>query len=105
MTTTVDVVVAGTGVAGLSAALTAHAHGLSVLVVERASRIGGSSALSGGGIWVPGNRFMFADGDHDTADAALEYMETVIGDLPPASTRVRKQAFVRDVPLVIAFLE
>ena len=50
----VDVLVIGSGGGGMTAALAAHACGLDTLVVEKGSHFGGSTALSGGGIWVPG---------------------------------------------------
>ena len=50
----VDVLVVGSGGGGMTAALTANAEGLDALVVEKSSHFGGSTALSGGGIWVPG---------------------------------------------------
>ena len=102
---TTDVVAIGTGTAGLGAALTAKANGLEVIVLEAAALVGGSSMLAGGGMWIPANRFMLADGDHDSAEIALEYMQSLIGDLPPASTRARKEAFVRNAPLMVEFLE
>jgi len=100
-----DVVIVGSGAAGLGAALAAHAGGMSPLVLEAAKLVGGSSSLAGGGMWVPANHFMLTDGDHDTADRALEYMEALIGDDPPASSRARKEAFVRGVPKMIELLE
>ena len=54
MTHQVDVLVIGSGGGGMTAALAAHASGLETLVVEKSSHFGGSTALSGGGIWVPG---------------------------------------------------
>ena len=56
-------------------------------------------------MWVPANRFMLADGDHDSAELALEYMEHLIGDLPPASSRARKEAFVYNAPKMQEFYE
>ncbi len=50
----VDVLIVGSGGGGMAAALTAAASGLDVLVVEKSAHFGGSTALSGGGIWVPG---------------------------------------------------
>ena len=50
----VDVLVIGSGGGGMTAALAAQASGLETLVVEKSSHFGGSTALSGGGIWVPG---------------------------------------------------
>ena len=102
---TTDVVAIGSGAAGLGAALTAKANGLDVVVLEAGALIGGSTMLAGGGMWIPANRFMLADGDIDSAEIALEYLEALIGDLPPASSRARKEAFVRNAPLMVEFLE
>jgi succinate dehydrogenase/fumarate reductase flavoprotein subunit len=100
-----DVVAIGSGAAGLGAALAAHAGGMKTVVLEAAALVGGSSMLAGGGMWIPANHFMLADGDHDSAELALTYMEALIGDLPPASSRARKEAFVHTSPRMLAFLE
>ncbi|WP_324195805.1 FAD-dependent oxidoreductase, partial [Nocardia abscessus] len=50
-----DVVVVGSGAAGMTAALTAAYRGLSVTLIEKSRLFGGSTARSGGGIWVPNN--------------------------------------------------
>lgn len=102
---TTDVVAIGSGAAGLGAALTAHANGLSTIVLEAAELVGGSTMLAGGGMWVPANRWMLADGDHDSHEIALQYLEALIGDRPPYSTRARKEAFVHNVEPMIEFLE
>jgi len=103
--TTADVVVVGSGAAGLGAALVSHANGLTPVVLEAAALAGGSTMLAGGGMWVPANHFMLDDGDSDTAEQALDYMERLIGDLPPASTRARREAFVYGAPRMIEFFE
>lgn len=100
-----DVVVLGSGAAGLGAALTATELGLSVIVLEAQKLVGGSSALAGGGMWVPCNRFMADDGEPDSQEQALLYMQELIGDEPPASSRERKLAFLRNAPKTIEFLE
>ncbi|HEX9063537.1 MAG TPA: 3-oxosteroid 1-dehydrogenase [Streptosporangiaceae bacterium] len=74
-----DVVVAGSGAAGLTAALTAASRGLSVVVVEKDARFGGSTARSGGGLWVPGNSALGRAGVRDSAEAARRYLEFVAG--------------------------
>lgn len=66
--TRVDVLVAGSGGAGLTAALAAAIEGADVLLVERADRLGGTTALSGGRLWIPGNDL--SDGDQAAAGAA-----------------------------------
>ena len=65
-----DVVVTGSGGAGLTAAILAHDNDARVLVIERSDKVGGTTAVSGGGLWVPMNHYM---SDPDTRDAALAY--------------------------------
>jgi succinate dehydrogenase/fumarate reductase flavoprotein subunit len=74
-----DVVVAGSGSAGMSAAIVAAHHGLKVLLVEKTAVLGGTTAWSGGGCWVPANQFMSQVGLSDTKDAAREYVNAVVG--------------------------
>jgi 3-oxosteroid 1-dehydrogenase len=75
-----DVVVAGSGAAGMTAALTAAASGLSVVVIEKTERFGGSTARSGGGVWVPGNTVLKGAGVRDTPELARVYLAHVAGD-------------------------
>ena len=83
-----DVVVAGSGAAGLTAALTAASRGLSVIVVEKDASFGGSTARSGGGLWVPGNTVLRRAGVRDSPDQARRYLEFVAGDeVDPARQR------------------
>jgi len=76
-----DVVVVGSGAAGMVAALTAAHQGLSTVVVEKAPHYGGSTARSGGGVWVPNNEILKRDGVTDTPEAARTYLHTIIGDV------------------------
>lgn len=75
----VDVVVVGSGAGGLSAAVNAALLGLSVQVLEKTDRIGGSTAISGGVVWIADNRGMAQEGAPDTPGAARRYLEQVIG--------------------------
>ncbi len=79
-----DVVVVGSGAAGMVAALTAANQGLSTVVVEKAPHYGGSTARSGGGVWIPNNEILKRDGVKDTAESARTYLHTIIGDVVPA---------------------
>ena len=73
----VDVVVVGSGAAGLSAAVTAADEGAKVLVLEAAPVAGGATARSGGGYWIPNNRFMrekgLTDPRQDAVNRAQKY--------------------------------
>lgn len=73
----VDLLVMGSGAAGLTGALRAAALGLDVLVVEKSPVWGGSAAMSAGALWVPCNRPMRAAGLADDEDDALRYLKTV----------------------------
>lgn len=75
----VDLVVAGTGAAGCGAALAGVARGLRVAVVEKSERLGGATAASLGGLWVPENHIAAAEGLPDSLDAARRYMQFLSG--------------------------
>lgn len=94
---TYDVVVGGTGVAALAAAVTAADAGMTVIMLESTDRWGGSSSMSGGGLWLPNNPLMVRDRVSDSRDEALTYLEETIGDAGPATSRARKEAFVDGV--------
>ncbi len=79
----VDVLVVGSGAAGLSAAVTAAVHGASVMVAEKASVLGGTSAWSGGWLWIPCNPLARAEGIDEAADAPLTYLQHEMGEKPP----------------------
>jgi 3-oxosteroid 1-dehydrogenase len=66
-----DVVVLGTGAAGLTAALAATGEGASVGLFEKTERVGGTTALSGGVVWLPDNRYAAEAGVEDSRDQAL----------------------------------
>ncbi|MFE3194034.1 3-oxosteroid 1-dehydrogenase [Nocardia sp. NPDC059240] len=76
---TFDLIVVGSGAAGMAAALTAAHHGLSAVIVEKARHWGGSTARSGGGVWIPGNSVLRRDAPADDLEAARTYLEDIIG--------------------------
>ncbi len=96
----VDLLVAGTGAAALSAAIAGKEAGLSVLVVESEDRWGGTTSMSGGGLWMPNHPDMAKLGKTDSEANARLYMDTVIGEVGPASSPERRSAFLETVPEV-----
>ncbi|MDB5986342.1 MAG: FAD-binding protein [Nevskia sp.] len=80
---TVDIVVVGSGAGAMTAALRARHSGSEVLIVEKAARYGGTSATSGGGLWIPANHLMADCGIADSEADALRYMSALTGDDVP----------------------
>ena len=79
-----DIVVAGSGAAGMTAALAAAHLGASAVVLEKTEVFGGTTARSGGGIWAPGNVVLRRAGVVDTPELACAYLEHVTGGHVPA---------------------
>jgi 3-oxosteroid 1-dehydrogenase len=96
-----DVVVVGAGGAGMTAALAAAKHGLSTVLVEKSSYFGGSTARSGGGVWIPGNYALEAAGQEDTPEAAKLYLDSIVGDDVP---KVRRDTYIDRGPEVMDFI-
>lgn len=97
-----DIVVLGTGAAGLTAAITAHEFGARVAIIEKSDLVGGTSAWSGGQVWIPNNRQMAELGKTDTADAAFTYLMSMSnGLMDPELIRT----FVETGPEMVAFME
>lgn len=97
----VDLVVVGSGAGGLLAAVRAADAGLSVRVVEKAARVGGTSALSGGGIWVPCNHDQANAGVQDTMEDAFRYVRTCARGL---SSDDRILAYLESAPELASYL-
>ncbi|KIW76700.1 hypothetical protein Z517_09144 [Fonsecaea pedrosoi CBS 271.37] len=91
----VDFLIAGSGGAGLSAALKASRLGLVTLVVEGSKLWGGTTAYSAGGVWVPNNPLMREAGVEDSIETAMTYIQNVVGEPSPESTIAKRQAYVR----------
>lgn len=95
-----DVVVVGTGASGMSAAVTAAYEGLKVLVVEKAPVYGGTTARSGGWLWIPGTKLAKEQGIQEPAGAARAYLKH------EATTHfdgARVDAFIENGPKAIDF--
>jgi succinate dehydrogenase/fumarate reductase flavoprotein subunit len=95
-----DVLVIGSGASGMSAAITAAAHGLKVLVAEKQPQFGGTTARSGGWLWVPGTKLATALGIHEPAGAARTYLQHEAGTHFDAA---RVEAFLENGPKAIDF--
>ncbi len=98
--TAVDLLVVGSGT-GMAAALAAHELGLSVLFVEKSSYVGGSTARSGGALWLPASPVLDEANAGDTAERAGTYLDSVVaGSAPPQ----RSAAFVAQVSATVEML-
>jgi len=75
-----DVLVVGSGCAGMSAAVTAGHHGLNVLIVEKEPRFGGTTARSGGWLWIPGTSLARNWGIVESPDQARTYLRHEAGN-------------------------
>ncbi|MBN9178859.1 MAG: FAD-binding protein [Microbacterium sp.] len=95
---TVDLLVLGTGAAGLSAAVTGAAKGLKTLVLEKTEYLGGTTAYSAGTCWVPGHRHQRALGMTGERELASLYLDGVVGDKAPREIR---EAYLEHGPEMI----
>lgn len=102
--TEVDVVVVGAGGAGMSAALRAGRHGLDTILIEKSAYFGGSTARSGGGVWIPGNYALKAAGqdDPDDLDRSKTYLDSIVGDTVP---KIRRDTYIDRGPEVMDFIK
>jgi 3-oxosteroid 1-dehydrogenase len=99
-----DVVVVGAGAGGLVAALTGRANGLDVVVIEKSEYVGGTSALSHGGLWFPNHPLMAEAGFTDSVEAGVAYLQSVVGDFGPAATLARQEAYIRGARRMLVLL-
>ena len=83
--------VVGAGGAGMSAALAAGRKGLETILVEKSRYFGGSTARSGGGVWIPGNYALKTAGEDDDLANAKLYLDSIVGD---KVSKVRRDTYV-----------
>src|SRR6476469_3532209 len=95
-----DVLVVGSGASGMAAAVTAATHGLRVVVVEKEPRFGGTTARSGGWLWIPGTSLAKVWGINETPDMARTYLEHEAG---ASFDRARVDAFIENGPKAVDF--
>jgi 3-oxosteroid 1-dehydrogenase len=97
----VDVVVVGSGAGGMVTAWTAARQGLDVLIIEKAGLYGGSTALSGGGAWIPNAPEFLRRGERDDPEQLFRYLRTIAPDVAPERQRV----YLEEAPKLAAALE
>jgi 3-oxosteroid 1-dehydrogenase len=100
-----DALVLGSGAAGLTAALTAAVAGLRVTVLEKSNRLGGTSAMSGAGTWIPANHHAAAAGLADSAEEALAYLRAAAPEGWAATEDPLWQRLVEAAPEMLRFVE
>ncbi len=101
-TQTCDVLVIGAGAGGLATAIVAKKQGLDVIVVEKEAFFGGTTAFSGGVLWVPCNPQASASGIQDSREAARTYLRNETGDYFDAEA---VDAFLDNAPAMVSFFE
>lgn len=97
----VDLLIVGTGAGAMTAALAAYDRGGNVLLIEKSKQYGGSSAMSGGGLWVPGNHLMSTVGIDDNPEDAWTYLKACVGDRVPDE---RLRAYLEYAPQTVKYL-
>ncbi|WP_371666079.1 FAD-binding protein [Streptomyces sp. NBC_01241] len=96
-----DFVVVGSGGGGMAAALTAVDSGLSTVVIEKGKMYGGSTGISGGGIWIPNNPTLRAKGHNDSRASIRQYLDRLTGGRVPAA---RLDTYVDQGPAAMELL-
>jgi len=101
-----DFVAVGSGGGALCAALVLREAGKSVLVLEKTDLVGGTTATSGGVMWIPCNRFMAAAGIDDSREQATAYLDAVVGDSGdyPGASAQRRRAYIEAAPAMVDYL-
>lgn len=102
----VDFVVVGSGGGSMCAGLLMRTLGKSVLILEKTSLVGGTTARSGGVMWIPNNRFMKRDGIEDSFEKATKYLDALMSKQTdaPGSTPERRRTYVTEAPRMVDFL-
>lgn len=100
-----DFIIIGSGAASICAALVAQKAGKRPLILEKTDQVGGSTAMSGGVIWIPNNPLELAARVPDTPDLARTYLDACAGNVGPASSPQRRTAFLKEGPRAISFLQ
>jgi 3-oxosteroid 1-dehydrogenase len=101
-----DFVICGSGGGSMAAGLYLKAIGKQPLILEKTDKIGGSTAMSGGLLWIPASHVMARDGVPDSLESARTYIEATVGsDAGPGASPQRKEAYLRYGPEMVKWLE
>lgn len=100
-----DFVIVGSGGGSMIAALAVADTGKKPLILEKTDKVGGSTAMSGGVFWIPNHPLQARDGIIDSAEMGRTYLDEAVGDLGPATSRARKDMFLKQGPEMVHFLE
>ncbi len=99
-----DLVIVGSGAGALAAALAADDLGRSAIVLEKQDLVGGSTAISGGVLWIPDNPLMAEEGVADSYERARTYFDAAVPVDAPFTSSARRDTFLRVGPALVAFL-
>ena len=89
MSETHDFSIVGSGAGSFCAALVLRGAGKRVLILEKAGLVGGTTATSGGVMWIPNNRFMKEAGIADSREQAIAYLDAAVGAIAAAAIRAQ----------------
>ena len=96
-----DLLVAGSGAGAMATALAAKLKGLDAVVLEKTEYYGGSTALSGGGLWIPDNYLMAEAGIHDSLEDARIYMNNTVGE---RVQKAKQEAYIAKAREMLVYL-
>ena len=101
-----DFVVVGSGGGSMCASLLMRQEGKTALILEKTEFVGGTTARSGGVMWIPNNRFMKRDGIGDSLEQAETYLDNVVGtpNDAPGTSRERRRKYLEEAPRMVDFL-
>lgn len=100
-----DFVVVGSGGGGMTGAITAHEYGLKTLLIEKTDKIGGTTSVSGGGVWIPNNHVFRRTKHPDNHREAVQYLNESLGPEKPATSMAVRAAYLESGPAMAGFLE
>ena len=101
-----DWVVVGSGAGSMSSALVMRQAGKSVVILEKTEFVGGTTAKSGGVMWIPNNRFIRAEEPDESAEKAITYLDAVCNDGSdaPGTSHEKRLVYVNEAPKMLDFI-